>query len=82
MSSALELEKKLQILLDEVKDIFHATSINIEALGVQMQHKNTPKELTNILNSCTLNLNELKKLLEERSTLRLNYLITEQIKEE
>lgn len=31
------------MLQDEVKDIFHATSINIEALGVQIKHKNTPK---------------------------------------
>lgn len=29
MTSALELEKKLELLLDEVKDIFHATSLNI-----------------------------------------------------
>ena len=34
------------------------------------------------LNNCSSNLNELQKLLDERSTLRLNYLITEQIKEE
>jgi predicted HicB family RNase H-like nuclease len=82
MTSAQELERKLEILLDEVKDIFHATSINIEALGVQMKHKSTPKELNNILDNCNANLNELKKLLEDRYTLRLNYLITEQIKEE
>lgn len=47
-----------------------------------MVHKNTPKELNGILNTCSTNLTELKKLLEERSSLRLNYLITEQIKEE
>lgn len=29
MASALELEKKLELLLDEVKDMFHAISINI-----------------------------------------------------
>ena len=70
------------MLTDEVKDIFHATRINIEALGVQMHHKNTPKELKIILENCGSSLKELETLLEERSTLRLNYLITEQIKEE
>lgn len=63
MASALELEKKLELLLDEVKDMFHAISINIEALGVQMSHKNTPKEVSGILTNCRTNLNELQKLL-------------------
>ena len=56
MSSAFELERKLELLTDEVKDIFHATSINIDALAVQMLHKNTPSELRASLASCSASL--------------------------
>ena len=56
MSSSFELERKLELLTDEVKDIFHATSINIDALAVQMEHKNTPNELKATLTSCGTSL--------------------------
>lgn len=82
MSSAFELERKLELLTDEVHDIFHAARLNIEALGVQMTHKNTPTNLQSVLENCRASLTDLEGLLQERGTLRLNYLITEQIKEE
>ena len=56
MTSAFELERKLELLTDEVKDIFHATRLNIDALSVQMEHKNTPRELRSVLDHCNSNL--------------------------
>lgn len=43
MKSILELEKKVEGLTDEIGDIFHATTLNLEALSVQLQSYNESK---------------------------------------
>lgn len=37
MKSIAELEQKVENLTDEIQDIFHATTLNLEALSVQLQ---------------------------------------------
>ena len=37
------------MLTDEVHDIFHAVSLNIEALNLQISHKNIPKEMEDVV---------------------------------
>jgi hypothetical protein len=36
MRSIGELEKRVEGLTDEIKDIFHATELNLSALAVQL----------------------------------------------
>lgn len=36
MSSIGEMEKRVEGLTDEINDIFHATALNLSALGVQL----------------------------------------------
>lgn len=52
MTSIGELEKRVELLSDEISDIFHATSLNLEALAVQLQPYSDSKIVQGTLGQC------------------------------
>jgi hypothetical protein len=69
-------------LTDEINDIFHATALNLSALAVQLEPYADSRLLQGTLSQCQSQFQSVGELFKERANLRLQFLITEQIKEE
>lgn len=82
MRSIGELEKRVEGLTDEINDIFHATALNLSALGVQLEPFGESRLLRGALAQCQAEFATVQDLFRERASLRLQFLITEQIKQE
>lgn len=82
MRSIGELEKRVEALTDEINDIFHATALNLSALGVQLEPFADSTLLQGALAQCQTEFETVKDLFQQRGNLRLQFLITEQIKQE
>jgi hypothetical protein len=82
MRSIGELEKRVEALSDEITDIFHATALNLSALGVQLEPFADSTLLQGALAQCQAEFGTVQDLFHERANLRLQFLITQQIKQE
>lgn len=67
-------------LHDDIKDVLHATSINMQALIVEAKdYDSTLQQEFEYLQDM---LHNLQNILEQRPALHMNFLITKQIQEE